>query len=535
MHDNYTETLSLDQLMSRVRREIENEAAAEEQRNPQTSEQVDAAIAQNAKMSPVIHDAPRSPGSRGRPGPYLLNDLMAYEDEAFLANAYRLILGRDLDPAGRAHFLTPLREGALSKTELLARLRYSKEGRRHKARIRGRLLLRGLWARLQRARIFGYPLRLSKAFLRLPANAHELGNLRRAFDELQSTTDELQSTTVRTSDFWHAIDQKVDKSVYEGHLNSESARFWETVNAKVDKAAYADHLVQHGDRLADLQADLDQLQRLHQDQKTQLIDLQRRVLLMVEEVRKRLPEPLEQNQLAALSRQGDHLFDAYYASFEDVFRGTRDDIKQRARIYPPLIRNAGAGTEERPVLDIGCGRGELLELLQDERLEATGIDINEVNVDACSTRNLRVAQADALSHLSSLRDNSLGAVTGLHIIEHLPFETLVRLLDEVVRVLRPGGVAAFESPNPENLLVGACRFYYDPTHRNPLPPAVAQFMLEARGFVRVEVIRLEALRQTDRLPDADPANGNPHLDRITRFLNQHFAAAPDYAIVGYKA
>jgi O-antigen chain-terminating methyltransferase len=516
--------------MSRVRREIEieNEAAAEEQRKPQTSEQVDAATAQNAKTSPVIQDAPRSPGSRQRPSPYMLNDLLAYEDEAFLANAYRVILHRDLDPAGRARFLPPLREGTLSKPELLTWLRYSNEGRRQKARIRGGLLVRGLLARLQRARVFGYPLRLGKAFLRLPANAENLRDLRRAFDDLQSTT-------VRTSDFWHAIDQKLDKAVYEGHRDNESARFWQVINAKVDKTAYADHLVQHSDRLADFQADLDQLQRLHQDQKTQLVDLQRRVLLMVEEVRKRLPEPLAQDQLESLSRQGDHLFDAYYASFEDVFRGTRNDIKQRAKIYPPLIRNAQAGTEDRPVLDIGCGRGELLELLQEERLEATGIDINGVNVEACSTRNLRVAQADVLAHLTSLRDNSLGAVTGLHIIEHLPFETLVRLFDEVVRVLKPGGIAAFESPNPENLLVGACRFYYDPTHRNPLPPAVAQFMLEARGFVRVEIIRLDELRQTDRLPDVDPANGIPDLDRISRFLNQHFAAAPDYAVVGYKA
>ncbi len=528
MRDQTPESPSLDLLVSRIRREIENEAAAREQQDPASGGQSFPAPSSGATESHLAMEPTESQTAQPPPADHALSDLLSRDDEQFLANAYRAILRRELDSSGRSRFLIPLRDGTLSKTELIARLRYSKEGRQHKAKIRGGLLFRGLAARAMRLKVIGYPLRLTKAFIQLPAHV-------RSVSEISKALEQLSGTTVRTSEFWKEIEKKVDKTVYEAHSDRENVRFWDVVNSKVDKSAYADHLVQHTDRLAELTSDVDQMQRHQQDQKTQLIDLQRRVYLMVEEVRRRLPEPLSGDQLDTLSAQGDHLFDAYYASFEDVFRGSRSDIKQRANIYLPLIRNAQAGTQERPVLDIGCGRGELLELLKEEHLHANGIDINDVNVDACVSRNLSVVSAEALSYLSSLGDNSLGAVTGLHIIEHLPFETLVRLLDEVVRVLKPGGLAAFESPNPENLLVGACRFYYDPTHRNPLPPAVAQFMLEARGYVHVDVIRLADLRDTERLPDADPTNSNADLDRLIDFINAHFAAAPDYAVVGYKA
>lgn len=528
MSDHKTERQSLDLLMSRIKREIEDETAAREQPATQATATTPGMMDKGAPATMRRAASAESPSPSLGQERYALSDLLNRDDEDFLANAYRVILRRELDSSGRVRFLAPLRDGRLSKTEMLARLRYSKEGRQQKSKIRGGLLFRGLAARAMRVRVIGYPLRLIKALAQLPAHVRRLGEVRDALEQLSSTT-------VRASDFWNAIEQKVDKTIYEDHSNQESARFWEVVNAKVDKTAYTDHLVQHSSRLADLTSDVDQLRKLQQEQKTHLIDLQRRVYLMVDEVRKRLPEPLSGDQLETLSAYGDHLFDAYYASFEDEFRGTRNDIKQRAAIYPSLIRNAQAGTQERLVLDIGCGRGELLEVLQEEKLHATGIDINEVNIAACISRNLSVTRADALSYLLSLSDNSLGAVTGLHIIEHLPFETLVRLLDEVVRVLKPGGLAAFESPNPENLLVGACRFYYDPTHRNPLPPAVAQFMLEARGFVRADIIRLNEYRQTERLPDPDPASSSAELERITNFLNQHFAAAPDYAVVGYKA
>src|SRR5262249_31917377 len=157
-----------------------------------------------------------------------------------------------------------------------------------------------------------------------------------------------------------------------------------------------------------------------------------------------------------------------YVAFEDQFRGTREDIKKRCRVYLPIIQDAGVGADEMPILDLGCGRGEWLELLQDEGLQARGLDINPLLVEACRKRGLEVVEGDMIAFLRTLPDASVGGITGFHIIEHVPLEILINVLDETVRVLKPGGLAIFETPNPQNILVGSCNFYIDPTHRRPL-------------------------------------------------------------------
>ena len=106
---------------------------------------------------------------------------------------------------------------------------------------------------------------------------------------------------------------------------------------------------------------------------------------------------------------------------------------------------------------------------------------------------LEIAEEDALSYLRNIPDMAVGAVTGFHIIEHLPFDVLLALLDETHRVLKPGGLAIFETPNPQNVMVGSCSFYLDPTHRNPIPAGLMQFVMEMQGFTAVEVVPLHPL------------------------------------------
>ena len=118
----------------------------------------------------------------------------------------------------------------------------------------------------------------------------------------------------------------------------------------------------------------------------------------------------------------------------------------------------------------------------------------------------------------------IGVVTAFHLVEHLPFETLVALLDECVRVLHPGGVAILETPDPENLRVGSTGFYLDPTHRNPIPKQTLAFLARARGLARVEVVPLHPGSEADRLP------GEGELAaRLDALLN----GPRDYAIVGW--
>ncbi len=216
--------------------------------------------------------------------------------------------------------------------------------------------------------------------------------------------------------------------------------------------------------------------------------------------------------------------DSLYAAFEDVFRGTRADIKQRLSIYVDRLALAGAGQAGRPVLDIGCGRGEWLELLGERGIAAYGIDINATMVDRTAAMGLDVRHEGLVGHLGGLEDGCRSAITAFHVVEHLPLEVLVDMIDECLRVLAPGGVLLFETPNAETMRVGATTFYNDPTHRNPVLPAPLRFILQQRGFIEVEVLALHPFEQGLLVEDTDDA----------RLLNRVLFGPQDYAIVARR-
>jgi O-antigen chain-terminating methyltransferase len=252
---------------------------------------------------------------------------------------------------------------------------------------------------------------------------------------------------------------------------------------------------------------------------------ERRISILLEEAR-RASHSEDSGNGKAETEEIHHLLDAFYNSFEDHFRGSPDEIKRRAMPYLELIREAGAGSEEYPIVDLGCGRGEWLELLAESGLTARGADINRVTVQENRARGLHVTEGDALDYLRTLPDRSCGAVTGIHLLEHVPFVVMIRLFDETVRVLRPGGVAVFETPNPQNLLVGACRFYVDPTHRNPLHPDTMAFIAEARGLVRVGLLYLHPADEEAQFPDDGSV--------VMRRLNEYLRGPQDFAVIGYR-
>jgi len=249
----------------------------------------------------------------------------------------------------------------------------------------------------------------------------------------------------------------------------------------------------------------------------------RRMALILEEARSRLPAPFDQQQLEIIATEEQHKLDALYADLEDNFRGTYEEIKERCRTYLPQIKSLNTASD-LPIVDLGCGRGEWLELLKEEGYKALGVDTNQVLLDRCRARGLEVIDNDALKYLRGLPDNSLSAVTGFHIIEHLQIAVLISLLDEIVRVLLPGGLVIFETPNPENVLVGSNFFYFDPTHRNPVPSLLVKFLLESRGFDRIEVMNLHAWDQA-RIGGKN---------ELTARFNELFYGPMDYAIAGWK-
>lgn len=258
--------------------------------------------------------------------------------------------------------------------------------------------------------------------------------------------------------------------------------------------------------------------------KSDLSQQKRLITLFLEQASQRLPEPFNQQQLNTFASEERHWLDAFYVAFEDRFRGSQEDIYSRFKVYLPLVASANIGTQDSAILDVGCGRGEWLELLRNSGYTAKGIDTNRVMLEQCQSKQLDVIEADVLTYLRSLPDCSLGMVTGFHIIEHLPFEVLIKVIDETVRVLQPQGLVIFETPNPANVLVSSCNFYHDPTHLKPLPKDLAQFILQNRGLTQTKIIELHPYSEEFKV------NG---LEVAERF-NHYFYGCQDYAVVGYK-
>ena len=253
----------------------------------------------------------------------------------------------------------------------------------------------------------------------------------------------------------------------------------------------------------------------------------RRLALFIQEARKRLPQPFTDDQLQQIVKQHtSHRYESLYAAFEDVFRGTREEIKAKQSVYLPLLREHGIGSPNMPILDLGCGRGEWLELLREAGLQARGIDRNEIVIEYCKSAGLDVVHGDALSCLRALPDASLGALTSFHMIEHLPFDVILSLIDEALRALKTGGILILETPNPQNILVGSHTFYLDPTHLKPLPSAMVRFFVEARGFCNVQVRELNPYPASVRF--ADDGKG------LANRLNDYLYGAQDYAVIGQK-
>lgn len=220
----------------------------------------------------------------------------------------------------------------------------------------------------------------------------------------------------------------------------------------------------------------------------------------------------------------DPSLDRFYYDFENRFRGPESVIRSKQLKYLPFFQGKSIDFREEMVLDLGCGRGEWLKALKEEGYRAFGIDSNSVMIEECRKLDLEVQEVDVFAYLSHMPDASVGAVTGFHIVEHLPFKILIHLFDEVFRVLKPGGMAIFETPNPENLIVGSCNFYTDPTHINPIPPHTLAFMLQQRGLSQVEVIRMTPMKEP--LPVFD----GPNLTEIAHWLYRE----QDYAVIATK-
>ncbi|HYP14572.1 MAG TPA: class I SAM-dependent methyltransferase, partial [Bryobacteraceae bacterium] len=233
-------------------------------------------------------------------------------------------------------------------------------------------------------------------------------------------------------------------------------------------------------------------------------------------VRQRAQAALSSSQPALAVRQIPGWPPLDYARFADRFRGSEEYVRKNLDVYRPFLAGCSA------VLDIGCGRGEFLELMRETGVSARGIDLDSESVGLCRSKGLEATVADLFDFLPN-SGSEFDAIFASQVVEHLPPERLPDMVRLCHASLRPNGLLIFETPNPECLAIFATHFYLDPTHTRPVPPPLAVFYLEEAGFGRIEVLRL-----------SPAVNSMPALEELPPGFREAFFGGLDYAVIGRK-
>jgi SAM-dependent methyltransferase len=235
---------------------------------------------------------------------------------------------------------------------------------------------------------------------------------------------------------------------------------------------------------------------------------------------------------------GTWLDSAKYVGFEDSFRGSTEEIRARVLDYLPLFEGSS------DVLDIGCGRGEFLDLLATRGIKGRGVDVNHAMVELCQLRGLDVAEGDAVEYLAGQADDSLGGLLAVQVVEHLQADQLVRLLELAYHKLRPGSKIALETINPACWYAFFASYIRDITHVPPIHPDTLRCLLIASGFQRVEVRYREPYPEHGKLQPLAAAELDkvaPGLSKIGETFNENVEKINsllftylDYAVIGEK-
>jgi SAM-dependent methyltransferase len=230
------------------------------------------------------------------------------------------------------------------------------------------------------------------------------------------------------------------------------------------------------------------------------------------------------------------LLDSYkYVGFEDRFRGSQAEIKARLQSYVELFADA------RDVLDVGCGRGELLDLLREAGVQARGLDVNHEMVELCRARGLDATENDLLRYLEALPDGALGGLIAIQVVEHLDPSYLMRSLELAYHKLRPGARIVLETINPACWFAFFASYIRDLSHVRPIHPDTLQYLLNASGFGRTRIdfrSPYPAAAKLQKLPFAQESDAPRLADLIETFnanvdlLNGFVFTYQDYAAIG---
>lgn len=390
-----------------------------------------------------------------------VNDFDTVSNQEFIRLSYRLILQRDADPSGIEFYGKALEKRKLYRSQILGMLRYSREGRSIKAKVRG-VFFPGLLGKISRKiPFFALMIRPLASMMEIP---FALTRFRIVLDLLRN--------------------------------NRHSTALLRTRQNLIEKQFL--HIITSS------------------NEKIKNLENQIRAMKGVKS------ESLSPTNNEKSNKTGEGIssadYNSFYALFHDHFRGSETTIQEKLAEYLLELKGCDVIKSDSPVLDLGCGRGEWIELLHENNIPSKGIDSNSIFTSELISRGFDILHGNALDILNGLPGESFGAVTAFHLVEHLDSDSFIELFHEVHRILKKHGLLILETPNPENLFVAATQFYMDPTHRNPIPPELLSFAAKEAGFTNIKVLR------------KNPVNNPPFNNRFQELIETY----QDYAIIAQK-
>lgn len=222
-----------------------------------------------------------------------------------------------------------------------------------------------------------------------------------------------------------------------------------------------------------------------------------------------------------------------YVGFEDRFRGTETEIRRRVEGYLPLF--AGASN----VVDIGCGRGELLALFAEQGVPAVGVDVNAAMVELCRSRGLTAEEGDAIGFLTKQPDATLGGLIAIQVVEHMTPGYLTRFIETAFHKMRPGAALVLETINPACWMAFFETYVRDPTHQQPIHPDTLSYLVQAGGFQQADIQFRAPVPEEDRLERLPMPEAG--LEAVSRALNDHadklnrrLFSFMDYAVIARR-
>jgi len=376
------------------------------------------------------------------------SNLLQHHGEDFIRFAYKAILNREPDPDGLNFYLSKLKSGAYTKTDIICALRFSKEGRKYQVKIKG-LFPRCVYSFLKKISFLGYIIRTVKNFFTLSKIETRLN--------------------------------VIENSFYPDFLS---------LNHTV-------HNIQHT---------LHTLEKNFLSLTHTIHNLQQEVCSFRSELqKKRIPQVFVEIPFYPQSQDF-----SFYTAFQKAFRGEKDVIKKRLRIYLDYIPRASSS----PVLELGAGRGEFLELLKEHSIPCIGVDINEDFVNFLKSKGFQIFKEDAITFLKNT-SQTFRAITAFHLVEHLPHKNVPEFIKLCYERLEKGGVLIVEMPNPWFIYAFAT-FYIDPTHIKPIPPETIGFYFHRAGFKNIKFLYLQ-----------------PYLSSIPQNFSEK-VFYQDFAVIGEK-